>query len=133
MSLTFNLEADQQLTREVVIAVLKASGVNCIVEEEWGLSCNFPRSNMLFAFRNNNNSFPTEVLAEGISSPALWKVGARLSFTYVVANYDDCGADLHLFLNNLMELNSAYFILSFQYEGVYAIRDEKGFKIFEKF
>lgn len=44
--------------------------------------------------------------------------------------YDESVEDLRTFLTHLARLSPMQFVLSFQYEGVYAVRDKRGFDFF---
>jgi len=48
-------------------------------------------------------------------------------------NFDDCSRDLHQFIELLSRISKANFVLSFQYENVYVIRDESGLQYFGNF
>ena len=52
-------------------------------------------------------------------------------FRLINSKYDECREDIKKFLTHLSELTSMQFVLSFQFEGVYAIRDhQRGFEWF---
>lgn len=131
MSIMMVLEADECLCRAEVQTVLAACGIFDITEEQDTLTGNFPLSNMYFVFDDSAQD-DTSVTAEGASNIE-WRVGSRMIFHYVTANFDECSAELHEFLERLTELTERHFVLSFQSERVYAVRDKNGLQIFEKF
>ena len=127
MSLSFDLEADENLTRAEVIKALKACNVTTLIEDDGEIRGNFPRSEMFFFLRRRIDEH--DLLAEGLPSSITWKVGIRMSFDFVTDKYDECKAELITFLGHLAALTASHFVLSFQYEVIHAIRDEKGLKI----
>jgi hypothetical protein len=131
MSLAMTLELDAQINRDSVKSLLMTSNVMQVTETRERLTGNFPVSNMFFIFRDDNDQ-PSNVLTEGVQG-ITWPVGARMTFEFVTANYDKCSAQLRQFLEDLTELSPAYFVLSFQYERAYAIRDERGMRLLQKF
>lgn len=139
MSITLNLEIDCQLRRDELIRALKSCGTNAFVEEEFGFSGYFTRSNMHFACFERTRPYWAEsgmrscVIAEGVPRPLTWEICVRISFRYVLVSYEDCRDDLQKFMENLAQISKAYFVLSFQHEKVYAIRDENGLHILDKF
>lgn len=139
MSITLNFEADCKIQRQEIIRAIESAGANVLVEEKFGLSGNFPISNMHFALVDRNNSYWTEngmrssVIAEGVSKPLDWDICIRISFKFVTERYAECSKELHQFLRRLAELTSGNFLLSFQYESVYVINDEGGLRFIEEF
>lgn len=139
MSIDLILEADRSLGREDVVLTFQRCGVAEFSEEDYGFSGNFPSSNMYFSVFERRKSFWTEsglqskVLAEGCPAPTTWEVGTRIRFKYVMVKYDDCSAELHQFVEKLAQISKAYFLLSFQYENVYAIRGERGLELLGQF
>lgn len=131
MSITLNLEADERLSREVAKAVLLGCGLDWISEDESGLKGNFSESNMYFSLRDNAESFPCEVLAEDVPYPLKWKVGSRLSLNVVLEHYTKCCNQVVGLLFALEKNTPANFVLSFQYEEVYAVRDAGGVTIYK--
>jgi hypothetical protein len=71
-----------------------------------------------------------EILAEGMHGCS-FAVTCDFSFRINNAMYDEAMATIKTFLTRLTERTDMLFVLSFQYEGVYAIRDrERGFEWF---
>lgn len=70
---------------------------------------------------------------EGVPRALDWDIGMRISFKYVLSQYESCSEQMHLFLEKISEISEAYFLLSFQLETLYAIRDEHGLTFLEDF
>ena len=68
---------------------------------------------------------PTEVVAEGIQRPS-WEKSMNVVFRMFIKKYDECRRKLTEIMREIATSSSAYFVLSFQYEGVYAYRDAEG-------
>jgi hypothetical protein len=124
------LEAESGLRRMEILAALASCNVSEVVEDKKSLTGNFPRSNMYFVLDEFGES--SSIAAEG-ASDLTWSVASTMTFYYVTANFDECSLELHKFLRALTESSKACFVLSFQYERLYALRDQKGLHIFEKF
>lgn len=72
----------------------------------------------------------TEIIAEG-EHRCTFHVDAEVSFRITNSMYDKAVEIIKAFLTRLTERTDMLFVLSFQYEGVYAIRDrERGFEWF---
>lgn len=131
MSISMDLEADYRLEKEVILSVLSQLKVTNIFEKENGFTGNFPDSNMYFYF---SEEFSDPALrAENWVEKITWDVKMRMVFYYVIAAYDLCSEQLHQFLKLLSQSCSANYILSFQYEKVVAIRNERGLKFLHDF
>jgi len=71
-----------------------------------------------------------EIIAEGAHGCS-FLVEGEMSFRINNSMYDEAVATIKAFLTALTERTNMLFVLSFQYEGVYAIRDkERGFEWF---
>jgi hypothetical protein len=71
-----------------------------------------------------------EIIAEG-KHGCEFVVTCEFSFRINNSMYDEAVATIKTFLQRLTEETNMQFVLSFQYEGVYAIRDrERGFEWF---
>lgn len=57
-----------------------------------------------------------------------WKCKFRMIFRCFIENFDDCEVETLEFARRLTSEIPAFFVLSFQYENVYAVRDEKGYR-----
>ncbi|MDT7836056.1 hypothetical protein [Aquabacterium sp. OR-4] len=71
------------------------------------------------------------VRAEGMPYPAAWTVGLRVSLGYLLDRYDLCNRDARQLLDALAKRTSKFFVLSFEYERVYALRDAHGLQYFD--
>jgi len=71
-----------------------------------------------------------EIVAEGVHG-CKFLVNVEFSFRINNSMYDEAVATIRTFLTRLTDRTDMLFVLSFQYEGVYAIRDrERGFEWF---
>jgi len=129
MSIAMNLEAEVGVSDADVHAALVACGVYETVGSIDGFKGNFPLSNMFFAF-NRADADHSRIRAEGYEED--WMVGCRCTFVYVVANFDECRRQMRQFLEELTSLTSANWVLTFQYEAIYAARDGRGVRYSEE-
>lgn len=60
-----------------------------------------------------------------------WKVAFKISFHYVISNFDACSEEMHCIVSRLAK--KAYFVLFFESETIYAKSSVDGLEIFEKF
>lgn len=139
MSLTMNFEADCKIQKQEVLSALESAGADLFSEERSGSSGNFSASNMSFFIseRSNiswiENGLGSSVIAEGASGQLEWDICMRISFQIATSKYFECVKELQQFLGRLAELSRANFLLSFQYETVYVIRDEEGLRFIKEF
>ena len=132
MSIEMFVEAENVLTPDELKRILSFVGVDKFVEEEYGFSGKFPRSNMIFdVFQEGKTTLGTQVIAENAASECSWIVGIRIKFRYVNETYEACAADLKTFVLGLANSTTARFVLSFQFETIYAIRDGVGLRFLE--
>jgi hypothetical protein len=68
----------------------------------------------------------SKVIAEGAGEEIRWVINTRIKFRYTNANFDQCSAALKAFVEKLANRTDANFLLSFQFEKVYVIRDHTG-------
>jgi len=129
MSFVLSLEIDTCLSKKEFIEAALACGAVSASDGEEEVSMIFPRSG-LQVFLRTSFDLP-HVLAEGLEKPVLWDVGMRASLAYVIDKYDDCNFDVRRLMERLEASSSSNFVLSFQYETVYAIRDEDGLHFFQ--
>lgn len=73
------------------------------------------------------HEFPLRVLANGIK--ANWTVGLTMTFHFRPANKMSSMEEIYPFIELFAEQHPHRFVLSFQYERVYAVRDKKGLKL----
>lgn len=125
MGIEMMLEIDGQLTARRALEVLQANGFAeyeqlasgfCVFHVETGLNVYF-----------QEKKEPVSVLAEGLIPPT-WMCKYRMTFRYSKVNHEASGDQTMKFVRSFASQSSAYFVLSFQYENVYAVRDEKGYR-----
>jgi hypothetical protein len=130
MAFELTLEADPRLARAQAATILETCGANLIEQpNDRKLLAHFPRSGMSVFFNElaPNNA---AVAAEGMEY-ATWPVGSRMVFRYAAANYDLCESDVQAFVEKLADTTNVYFVLSFQFETIRALRDANGLRFVE--
>lgn len=121
MTITMSLEIEEGIAFDTISSVLSKVGGGYTVEQEY-LTGNFDRSNCYFVFRR---VIPhDDVAAEGVE--ASWKVSMRGAFHASISSLSESSKDIQDFLVGLSMETELRFVLSFQYESVYAVRDEQG-------
>jgi len=115
MSLVMMVEMDRRVSADVVRQVLVRCGVDVLTDSNDGFTGNFPSSNMFFSFCK---IVKRRVRAEDFEGG--WDVGAEMTFVYVVSEMERCGKQLRYFVDCLSEIVACNWVLSFQYESVYA-------------
>lgn len=71
--------------------------------------------------------FPLRLLADGLS--VKWTVGLTMTFHFRAANKVSSLADIYPFIELFAQQHRYRFVLSFQYERIYAVRSERGLKL----
>lgn len=127
MTITMSLEIETGTSINEISWVLSEVGAEHCVDSD-GLSGNFDVSNTYFVFRECHGL--DEIVTEGVS--VSWAVGIRGAFHCQVDSLAESSDDIKRFLTALSEKKSCRFILSFQYESVYAIRDEGGLRFLKE-
>jgi len=127
MSLDLMFEADAGLSQEQFSRILAKLGVNTELDESNRVCGSFPLSNMYVV--SDYHVKRDVVIAEGVPFPMTWKVGMRAVFNFCMAEYDQCNSDMYQFLLEVVNESEANFVLSFQFENVYAIRDSDGLQL----
>ena len=127
MTITMSLEIESGISMSKVSRVLSEVGAELCVDSD-GVSRNFDISNTYFVFRECDGF--DEVVTEGVSVG--WAVGVRGAFHCPVDSLAESSDDIKRFLNVLSEEKNCRFILSFEYESVYAIRDEGGLRFLKE-
>ncbi|MBO9790321.1 hypothetical protein [Xanthomonas phaseoli] len=89
---------------------------------------NFDRSNSRFIFRCNDT--PEPIAAEGLDLQ--WLVGITGSFHCRADSLNETREDIESFLRLLNDINSCNFVLSFQYEDVYILRNDAQMQILKE-
>lgn len=127
MTITMSLEIESGISMNDVAWVLSEVGAELCADSD-GVSGNFDASNTYFVFRECREL--GEVVTEGVN--VNWAVGVRGAFHCPVDSLAESADDIKRFLNVLAEKKICRFILSFQYESVYAIRDEGGLRFLKE-
>lgn len=133
MSFSLDLEIDFRTDRNHVLGILRDMHFVTHDEGVESVSGNLPASNMYVVARWVTDESQMSPRTEGSDFAKNWKIGVRVSFYYVIDNHARCSFEVNDFLSRLKEKSDAFFILSFQMEKIYAIRDESGFRVIEKF
>ncbi|WP_156957930.1 hypothetical protein [Paracidovorax oryzae] len=131
MALMLNLEIESCVTLHAVREALMQASAVLTEEDQSPLMAFWERSGVSVFVRTNLDY--TQVLAEGLDTEAAWQVGVRLVFSYSIADYDAGNQDVKIFLEALCHHTHAFFVLSFQGEEVYAVRDENGLRYYSVF
>ena len=122
MTITMSLEIEEGISFHAISSTLSKVGAGYTVEHEY-LTGNFDCSNCYFVFRC---VCPHDVAAEGIV--ASWKVSVRGAFHVPISTLSESSKEIQGFLVGLSMETELRFILSFQYESIYAVRDEQGLR-----
>lgn len=133
MSIEMFVEIDDRLTKETLVKIFDRLGVKSIANEEYGFSGEFPESGMSFdVFQEGKANLGPQLISEGGEALG-WNVSTRIKFRYLNDNFDQCNADLKSFIVELAGDTAAHFLLSFQFETIYAIRDDGGLRLLVEF
>lgn len=137
MAIEFSLEADAQLGQGVLTDVLTRCGAQEFQRTDRGFNGWFPESGLNFYVRirsvehGTGSVGPEAVLAEFLPSPQDWLVEYRINFRYNSGEYDACRSTLREVVACLVESSPCKFVVSFQYEDVYCLRNQGGLEIFK--
>lgn len=121
MTITMNLEVEIGVSFKEIASVLSVMQAEYLVENIY-LKGNFKSSLSYFVFRCF--SVPEKVAAEGVSVD--WEVGMSGAFHCSIGRLSESSVDIMSFLKELSIQTVFKFALSFQYESLYAIRDDSG-------
>ena len=121
MSITMSLEIESGATLDEIAEALTSIGERYDVDAV-KLDFTFKNSGCNFSIRRL--SCPEGVVAEGANLN--WRVGLRGAFNCRVSNMEDSWNDIKIFLRELYWTTRYYFVLSFQYESVYVVRNREG-------
>jgi hypothetical protein len=116
-----NLEIEVGISFEEIASVLSVMGAEYAIESGY-LTGNFKYSGVYFVFRCF--STPEDVAAEGVNVD--WKAGMSGAFHCPIKYLLESSEDIKSFLTKLSIETDFKFVLSFQYESLYVIRDEFG-------
>ena len=137
VAIEFSLEADAQLEQGVLVSVLTRCGAQEFTSTDGGFKGWFPGPGLNFHVRIRSveqelgSASPEAVLAEFLPSPQDWRVEYRINFRYNSNEYDACRAPLREVVACLVESSPCKFVVSFQYEDVYCLRNQGGLEIFK--
>lgn len=131
MSIMMTLEAKNNLPRSDILNALATCKVSLLTSTESKTSGNFPRSNMFFVLEIAEED-ETEIFTGSFENPP-WVIANRIAFHFAAGNLDLSSTELHEFIETLNKLSTGYFLLSFQYEILHAIKDENGFRVIANF
>lgn len=129
MSAVLNLEVEEGVSLEALAQAL-SSIKGCELEDDGkDIKAYFPSSNVTVFIKKNiiDDSPLTEDLED-----ASWRVGRRGYFE-VDPSRGNALSDVRTFIETLADLTSLRFVLSFGYESVYALHDNKRLTLSEDF
>lgn len=121
MSITMNLEIESGVSIEELVSIFRKIGQESTIEGGL-LTGNFSDSDAFFTF-----FYPpaaVDVSAEGLN--VRWQAGLVGAIHCSIGFLAGAQADITALLVALEKETAARFILSFQYETIYAVRDELG-------
>lgn len=124
MSLTMWIEIQAGASLDGISSVLTAMGTQMDAVDN-GVSGFVDRSHCQFLFRYDSS--PEEVLLESMEVD--WRVGVRGSFHYRADNLHESWRDIVEFARSYAASQPFKFVVSFQLETLYAVRDEHGLRI----
>ena len=129
MSMTLNLEAAEGLKLEELIQALEIVEGSQIINNRDGLEAYFPGSNVSISAKSNLSD--KSVLTEEVQDVD-WKVGMRLYFD-IDPSRANALDEVKKFIHALSKVTLVPFVLSFEYETLYAKRDEDGLVLSKEF
>lgn len=124
MSLTMFLEIERGAELQGIALALAGVGVHPDAQEQ-SVSGFFADSNCQFIFQYDSS--PEEVLADLVEVD--WIVGIRGSFHYRASDLHSSWKDIVKFIKSYADSQPFCFLLSFQFETIYAVRDRTGLRI----
>ena len=127
MSIEMSLELSDGLSIEDIKAILFSCGAT-LVEEDTDKSLVFFSDSKMNAWIDPSG-MNTSVRAMGISSTN-WSVKYRILFRLFGNKYDECKRDFDCTIRKIAKNGNVYFIAAYQFEDIYAIRDEGGLRFF---
>lgn len=125
MGIEMKFEVDEQLTSSQALELLKCNGFELLEQRDDGFNLVHPNSGLVAYFTMDTQLHAP--LTEGLMPPK-WLCKSHMTFRYSRDNYEASKSETMKFARALASESSAYFVLSFQYENVYAVRDEKGYR-----
>jgi hypothetical protein len=130
MSFDLNLEIENVLSDDDVKCILSECGATDIEGTVDGMNGVFPLSGMTFVYKNTLAS--SDIAVEDVQESD-WRVGSRIYFRFRLNEMEQSSGDLNCVLETFASKSSARFILSYQFERTYAVRDRNGLRLLEKF
>lgn len=121
MTITMNLEIEEGISFSDISRVLFSVDAECDFENGY-LVGNFKKSNAYFVF--NLFGEPVSIVAEGVDDN--WMVGMTGAFQCAIEYLSECSEDIILFVEKLSKNTDYKFVLSFQYESLYVVRNGAG-------
>lgn len=125
MAFEMQLEVDGRLAEDQAQCIMRTCGFTDFSVADRGFDAYHPASGMNVCFRVDAAAHAP--VAEGLLPP-LWKRHASMTFRYSRGAYMACEAALMTCVRALADGSPASFVLAFQYESVYAIKDENGYR-----
>lgn len=125
MSIEMHLEGDARLTLEQARAILQAGGFAASAPAGHGFDAWHAASGTDVRFRVD--AAPCALAAEGLLAPA-WQRHAQIIFRYGRGESTAGLAATMQFVRALADASDAWFVLSFQFESVNAVKDARGYR-----
>lgn len=128
MQLEMNGDRRDWKMLNLILAEVGLSGID--IQDEAGIRANLGNGELMIGASWGNPKRNGEIRAEG-KHDCNFKVTGTILFRINNSMYDEAVATIKTVLTHLTERTNMLFVLSFQYEGVYAIRDrDRGFEWF---
>jgi len=130
MSVSLCVEIDPRLKFEDMKGLFEAAGfIDIDTYYDVSVEAVCPESGMAVHAERYDGS--KDLFVEDVDSPDHWKLGSQVTFFYRFGMSDLCDKEIADFLKVLSSASPAYFVLSFQNENVYAIRDSGGLRFLD--
>ncbi|WP_157835195.1 hypothetical protein [Xanthomonas sp. SHU 199] len=121
-----NLEIEEKASQDCVLRAL--NGIRASYDIDNGkIFGNFEESKTYFVFSTSVGG--SDVMAEGFNGS--WKVGVSAVFHCSNDDLEHSWEEIKGYMASLMKECNCRFVLSFQYEKIYAVRDEGGIIIID--
>ncbi|MGA4423290.1 hypothetical protein ACI2UY_24440 [Ralstonia nicotianae] len=133
MSIAICVEVENRLTWQEMKNILLAMGLFVTQEDDGEIRGGLPASNMCVVAKVVTDPDRMHPLTEGADFAKDWIIGIRAEFYYVMSRYDACSSEMHEFISRLIDVSPAYFIVAFENEKVYVIRDRAGLTVLSNF
>lgn len=127
MTVSMSLEVEVGVSIRDICSVFLDFGAEVCSDDEVLTGC-LGLFNTYFVFRESGEV--DEVVAEGAN--VSWLVGIRGVFHCPIGTLGDSYDEIKVFLRFLSGRISSNFLLSFQYEDIYVVRDEGGIKFLKE-